>query len=453
MRDFDSIAARSDELPEAIGASRRGMAARFASSAMGAVAMSPWLGIEACFAWLAVVVAYELNIQFLLVPKILALHERRPDQAKIAHTIICAVGGIIYVCAPAYAWVVGGTVGLIFAVCWLAGTLIHGFHYYSHRRSALIAATGGPLLVMLTFPIILLGLTPAGLVVTMVMAQLIVVTVFGARDFERVRAERDEHDRARRAAEAASAAKSQFLAVMSHELRTPLNAVIGYAEILEEDSETGAARADDARRIQAAARHLLTLISDVLDMSKIEAGRMEIAPADTDIAALVNDVGETVRSIADSNGNQLTVLIEPGLGQAVVDPLKLRQCLLNLASNACKFCENGEVVIAARREIDALGARLVFTVSDTGVGIAPDQAERLFQPFSQLDATKKRRHGGTGLGLAITRELARLMSGDVELTPSQGRGAVFRLWTPALAAPAVAAPAAEPDTTGIATAA
>ncbi len=167
---------------------------------------------------------------------------------------------------------------------------------------------------------------------------------------------------------------------------------------------------------------------------------MEVAATDTDLAALVSDVGETVRSLSDSNGNRLTVLIEPGLGTAFVDAMKLRQCLLNLASNACKFTETGEVVIAARREVDALGARLVFTVSDTGIGIAPEQAERLFKPFSQLDATKKRRHGGTGLGLAITRELARLMGGDVDLTPSHGRGAVFRLWTPVQTAATEATP-------------
>jgi signal transduction histidine kinase len=149
------------------------------------------------------------------------------------------------------------------------------------------------------------------------------------------------------------------------------------------------------------------------------------------VAGLVNDVASTVRAIAEANGNALTVITGPGLGDAYVDATKLRQCLLNLAGNACKFTSEGEVVVAARRERVGDLDRVIFTVSDTGIGIAPEHAARIFEPFTQIDGSHQRRFSGSGLGLAITRELARLMGGDVELAPSHGRGAVFRLWAPA----------------------
>jgi signal transduction histidine kinase len=248
-----------------------------------------------------------------------------------------------------------------------------------------------------------------------------------ARAFELLRVEalgklQAETERAQ--AVAANKAKSSFLAVMSHELRTPLNAVIGYAEILEEDLQyAGMNQAhQDASKIRNAARHLLGLINQVLDLSKIEAGAMETENVDYDPAAIVREVCDTIRPMVEAAGNTLAVSAV-GLGPAVGDPTKLRQCLLNLASNATKFTANGVI----RIEASSNPHMLEFRVSDTGIGMTQDQALRVFEPFVQADGSTTRKYGGTGLGLAITRKLARLMGGDVQVESTLDEGSVFKL--------------------------
>jgi signal transduction histidine kinase/ActR/RegA family two-component response regulator len=230
---------------------------------------------------------------------------------------------------------------------------------------------------------------------------------------------------ARATAEQANLAKSQFLAMMSHELRTPLNAVIGYAEILEEDlaSEGKQDAADDARRIYKAARNLLELINEVLDFSKIEAGRMEIKPEPCEAKEILLTAVETVRHLAQSNGNALDVKLDPAIGQMVLDEARLRQCLLNLLSNACKFTENGRVSLRAELK----DGMLVVDVVDTGCGISEEEGKRLFQPFAQIDNSLTRKKDGTGLGLVITRRLAELMGGDLSFISEPGKGSTFTL--------------------------
>jgi signal transduction histidine kinase len=238
---------------------------------------------------------------------------------------------------------------------------------------------------------------------------------------------------ARAAAEGASVAKSQFLANMSHELRTPLNAVIGYAEILEEDLSAPALAGSrqDAARIRAAARHLLALINEVLDLSKIEAGKMELSIADTDVAGLVREVIETIQPLADGRQNALTLDMADDLPVLRTDETRLRQCLLNLLSNACKFTKDGSVRLSTRRERADGGDWLRFDVADTGIGMSAAQLSGLFQPFVQADAQIARQFGGTGLGLALTRRLAHLMGGDVTVVSAEGRGSTFTLRLPA----------------------
>ena len=234
---------------------------------------------------------------------------------------------------------------------------------------------------------------------------------------------------AKEAAEEANRAKSEFLANMSHELRTPLSAVIGYAEMLQEEMEDQG-QADllpDMRKIEANARHLLGLINDVLDLSKIEAERMEVYPESFDVAATVRDVAATVEALVEKKGNVLILELADGLGGAYTDATKLRQCLINLLSNAAKFTEGGRITLSVRRQTDAEADRLIFAVSDTGIGMSDEQVARLFQRFSQADASTTRRFGGTGLGLAITRAFAHMLGGDIAVASREGQGTTFTL--------------------------
>jgi PAS domain S-box-containing protein len=238
---------------------------------------------------------------------------------------------------------------------------------------------------------------------------------------------------ARAAAEAASISKSQFLASMSHELRTPLNAIIGYSEILLEEAEADARDTDiaDIHRVLTAARQLLHLINDILDLSKIEAGRMEVTASDFEVASTIEEAVATVRPSIEKNGNRLTLKLDAALGEAHTDSFKLNQCLLNLLANAAKFTSQGEITVAARRFTQAGGDWIEIGVNDTGIGMTEEQLARLFNAFTQADASTARRFGGTGLGLAITRRMIELLGGEVSVDSTHGKGSTFTLRLPA----------------------
>ncbi|HWP75773.1 MAG TPA: response regulator, partial [Methylomirabilota bacterium] len=252
--------------------------------------------------------------------------------------------------------------------------------------------------------------------------------------------------------------KSEFLANMSHELRTPLNAIIGYSEMLQEDAaDLGAEQfTEDLGRINAAGKHLLELINAVLDLSKIEAGKMELYLETFEVAGLVRDIAAVIQPLAGKNANRLEVQCPPETGTMRADLTKVRQALFNLLSNACKFTERGTVTLAVAREASDGGEFIVFRVSDTGIGMTPEQLTRLFEAFSQADAATTRRYGGTGLGLALSRRLCRMMGGDVTVESAAGRGSTFTIRLPVLVAQAAESPAtaAEPaplDSVGIGT--
>jgi signal transduction histidine kinase/ActR/RegA family two-component response regulator len=247
---------------------------------------------------------------------------------------------------------------------------------------------------------------------------------------------------ARHAAESANLAKSQFLANMSHELRTPLNAVIGYAEMLKEDAEDNgdASGVQDLGRILTAAKHLLSLINEILDLSKIEAGRMDVAVTSFDPAEMLEDLIETVRPLAEQNDNVLSIATTGMPGATTrTDALKLRQCVLNLLSNACKFTRNGAIDILLERRAQNGVDHVFISVRDTGIGMTGEHLSRLFQPFVQADPTITQQYGGTGLGLTITRRLAQLLGGDVTVSSRIGNGSTFTLHVPADFADASAA--------------
>jgi signal transduction histidine kinase len=277
---------------------------------------------------------------------------------------------------------------------------------------------------------------------------------------ERRRAEEEllranqEISAARQQAEAANRAKSAFLANMSHELRTPLNAIIGYSEMLQElaeDVDQPEFR-PDLTKIQTAGKHLLALINDILDLSKIEAGKMELYIEPFDIATLVHEVINTAQPLAVRRANTIVVDLADNLGTMHADLTKVRQSLLNLLSNACKFTDGGVVAlrvwavddgawILAGDQGEATSVpdgnatframpTIFFAVTDTGIGLEPEQLEKLFQPFTQADTSTTRKYGGTGLGLAITRRFCQLMGGDVMVQSMVGQGSTFTICLP-----------------------
>ena len=246
---------------------------------------------------------------------------------------------------------------------------------------------------------------------------------------ENVRLFEEIQDKSRQLAEA-SQHKSQFLANMSHELRTPLNAIIGVTEMLREDAESLNQDLEPLDRVLGAARHLLALINDILDLSKIEAGRMELALSSFPLAPLIADVVKTIEPLAAKNANQVAVHCDGAIGTLHADEMRLRQALLNLMSNANKFTERGTISVDARQEQANSRDWVTIAVADTGIGMTADQMGKLFQEFSQADASTTRKYGGTGLGLAISKRFCQMMGGDITVESEPGKGSVFTVRLP-----------------------
>ncbi len=256
-------------------------------------------------------------------------------------------------------------------------------------------------------------------------------TVAVYSDITELRQQNLELEEARELSEVANRTKSQFLANMSHELRTPLNAIIGYSEILQEDAADNGQKqiVPDLRKIEGAGRHLLGLINDILDLSKVEAGKMDVFIEDVDISSLLDEVKSIITPLVAKNGNRLDLRIGDSLGNMRTDRTKVKQCLLNVLSNANKFTQDGLLTVEVLR-LEKVRPTIQMTISDTGIGMSEEQLGRLFQAFSQADASTTKKFGGTGLGLAITRHFCRLLGGDISVVSRIGEGSTFTIVLP-----------------------
>jgi signal transduction histidine kinase len=262
--------------------------------------------------------------------------------------------------------------------------------------------------------------------------QIELVTTFADQAviaIENVRLFEEIQDKSRQLA-AASQHKSQFLANMSHELRTPLNAIIGVSEMLREDAEALKQDLESLDRVLGAARHLLALINDILDLSKIEAGRMELAVSSFPLAPLVADIAKTVEPLAAKNQNKVAVHCAAEIGTMHADQMRLRQALLNLMSNANKFTDRGTISIEVRQRQENGRDWITLAVTDTGIGMTAEQMGKLFQEFSQASSTTASKYGGTGLGLVISKRFCQMMGGDISVESEPGRGSTFTIRVP-----------------------
>jgi PAS domain S-box-containing protein len=253
-----------------------------------------------------------------------------------------------------------------------------------------------------------------------------------AQDITARKRQEKELKEAKVAAEAANATKSQFLATMSHELRTPLNAIIGYTEMMQEEAEDNGhdEYVPDLKKVHSSAKHLLALINDVLDLSKIEAGKMDLYLESVEVKPLIDDVVSVVAPLVDKKANKLSLGLGPNLGSIHADVTKVRQSLFNLLSNASKFTERGTITLDVNRLWHEGSEIFRFTVSDTGIGMNKEQLGRMFQAFTQADASTTRKFGGTGLGLVISRNFCQMMGGDITVESEEGKGTKFTIVLP-----------------------
>jgi signal transduction histidine kinase len=392
--------------------------------------------------WYALAMAMQ-GLDYLVARRCLNAIETAPETARAAPVIAVATAAVAAWAAigPAF-WIYGGQAGEVIAVLFLASGVLH-VGLTTHRAPLFCLATVAPHALCFTFVLWLEAVRLHAWSMLQVIAVMITLAAFFAHLVKaylhkakleaRLDQARAEAEAQRQAAEEANTAKSAFLANMSHELRTPLNAVIGYSEILiEELGDLGqAANAEDAKRIHSSGRHLLHLINEILDLSKIEAGKMEVVIAPCDLAAELRGAAETVRPMAEKNANRLKIDVADDLGWVDTDGFRVRQSVLNLLSNACKFTKDGAVTLAARRERAGGRDWIVIEVADTGIGLTAEQIANLFQPFKQADGSIAARFGGTGLGLVITRRLMEMLGGDAQVASVHGAGSTFTLRVPA----------------------
>ena len=365
---------------------------------------------------------------------------RRPEGSAFLHVASCGVPREVREYMANHP--IGPDRGSVAGRVLLEGKPIHIPNVQADPEYTMVGITRqGGFRTMLGVPLLREG-TPIGVIILGRKAvrpfsdkQIELVTTFADQAviaLENVRLFDEIQDKSRQLAEA-SQHKSQFLANMSHELRTPLNAIIGVSEMLREDAEALKQDLEPLDRVLGAGRHLLALINDILDLSKIEAGRMELNPDSFALAPLINDVVKTIEPLAAKNGNQVAVHCDAAIGTMHADQMRLRQAMLNLMSNANKFMDRGVITIDARREKENGRDWITLSVTDTGIGMTAEQIGKLFQEFSQASSATASKYGGTGLGLVISRRFCQMMGGDITVASELGKGSVFTVRLPSSA--------------------
>lgn len=411
---------------EAMRERARVLPIRLAFAAVMTFATSMVLGSYALpLAWLAIMSVVQTCDAFA-VRAITGRPTDNPAARERVLLAICVVSNATYGSIATLLWFQGTTGAQLAAVTFTAAAMLHILNF-AYRSAPIFWASITPYVISLSasFAVEMFVLSKfswwelAGMAVLAIGFLFNMVVAFNHLRKVLLRVT-EENKRAR----AADLAKSAFLATMSHELRTPLNSIIGYSELMGEELEAAGLEVhrDDAAKINRQGHHLLSLINDILDHSKIEAGGLTVEKVAVDPATIIADVADTVRPLLENNGNSLQLALEP-MPHVITDPMRIKQCLMNLVSNAAKFTHDGTITIAASLH----GNRLAIDVIDTGIGMTAAQTSTIFDAFTQAASDTTRLYGGTGLGLPITRKLAQLMGGDCTVTSTPGLGSTFHL--------------------------
>ncbi|HYD87794.1 MAG TPA: HAMP domain-containing sensor histidine kinase [Vitreimonas sp.] len=427
----DTSSSAREALRESLAVSRGGGIMRSVTLLAGAIPVVILLGEPLLVVWLFALIGWNA----LLVPPleralVIPLIDSDPVRARLRRAGMVLFGLSLTTVMPIASWAQGSVFGAIVAVGWALSSATQVLVYYSRDRLLLVAGMAPIVLGALIGPLLAyrgVSWESAAAVLMMLIALGAGGAFIGRSD--KLIAKATEEAAARRSAEASSLAKSRFIANMHHELRTPLNAIIGYSELLRENAleEARAADVADIDRVLAAARQQLMMIADLLAFSELQDDRLQLETKLFDAALLARETANAFRPAVEANHNTLAIDIAAPLGDAHTDPAKLRHCLEHLLSNAAKFTRDGAVTLRARRERSLRGDWLIFTVEDTGVGIAPDRLGAIFEPLTQGDDSATRAADGAGMGLAIIARIARLLGGTVSVESTPGQGAAFTL--------------------------